>query len=241
MKIISNYKDYYDGCQKYGIDTTIQYIRKEKEIKLLEKKDLSLNIIKNIQISGDETFYNNFRKASGVIGFCGKLYPYFIFSRENNKYDKQVINNIKDLCAFIENNVDKDVVKSFYSKEKHYKYSYLRRGWYFLSEFSYNMTNAYFETYSGSKDSLDLFDKYKVPIFKVEQKEREKYTLTLNPNLKELNFMKLIDPFTAYQEIEMFISGVIGVQNPELIQISDKVKIEKRGFDKWSFRKQSTK
>jgi len=235
MKIISNYKDYYDGCQKYGIDTTIQYIRKEQNIDLLGK---DLNLPTSQQLSLGRTFYNNFIKSVSIIGFCGKLYPYFTFINEQNVNDIHIINNIKDMCIFIETHLKKEEIKSFYEEKKH---SYFRHGLDLLYDFTHNMVNNYFNTYSGSEDSLDLFDKYKVPIFKVEQKEREKYTLTLNPNLKELNFMKLIDPFTAYQEIEMFISGVIGVQNPELIQISDKYKIEKKGFDKWSFRKQSKK
>ena len=58
----------------------------------------------------------------------------------------------------------------------------------------------------------------------------------VDANLKDLSFQKVLDPFTAYQELEMWIGGVIG-QNPEPDEVSDAVKIQQHGFDKWSFRK----
>ena len=58
----------------------------------------------------------------------------------------------------------------------------------------------------------------------------------VDPILKDINFQKIVDPFTAYQELEMWLGGVIG-QNPEPAEVSDAVKIQQHGFDKWSFRK----
>lgn len=37
MRIISNFKDYYDCCQKDGINREVVYIRKEKTVKYNEK------------------------------------------------------------------------------------------------------------------------------------------------------------------------------------------------------------
>jgi hypothetical protein len=68
-----------------------------------------------------------------------------------------------------------------------------------------------------------------------ETRERGEW-FVVDANLKELSFQKVLDPFTAYQELEMWIGGVIG-QNPEPAEVSDKVKIQQHGFDEWSFRK----
>jgi hypothetical protein len=58
----------------------------------------------------------------------------------------------------------------------------------------------------------------------------------VDPNLKELNFQKVLDPFTAYQELEQWIGGVLG--NTEVIpEMADKDKIAAHGFNSWSFRK----
>lgn len=64
---------------------------------------------------------------------------------------------------------------------------------------------------------------------------REEY-YKINPCLKDINFQKVIDPFTAFQQLEQWISGVIG--NTEVIpEMPDKDKVAAHGFDRWSFRK----
>lgn len=55
--------------------------------------------------------------------------------------------------------------------------------------------------------------------------------------LKNINFPKILDPFTAYQELSMWVGGVLPKTGNEMVSISDEDKITKRGFDKWSFRK----
>ena len=54
-------------------------------------------------------------------------------------------------------------------------------------------------------------------------------------------FYKVIDAFTAFQEISMFIGGVLGIGEKEIVEIEDKYKIGQHGFDKWSFRKEPSK
>lgn len=56
-------------------------------------------------------------------------------------------------------------------------------------------------------------------------------------NLGKLNFVQIKDPFTAYQELEHWISNDLACQvdGPDIID--DKIKIQKHGFDlKTSFR-----
>lgn len=62
--------------------------------------------------------------------------------------------------------------------------------------------------------------------------------IILNPVLKEIEFYKKIDSFTAFQELSMFISGIMGGKSPCMIEISNDDKIAKHGFDKYSFRKE---
>jgi hypothetical protein len=59
------------------------------------------------------------------------------------------------------------------------------------------------------------------------------------PNLKDAQFAKVFDPYMAFQEIALWVGGILsGTENP-IVQITDDlVKIEKHGFDKkLSFRK----
>lgn len=56
-------------------------------------------------------------------------------------------------------------------------------------------------------------------------------------NLKEMEAWKALDPFRAHMELSNFISGVLP-SGPDLVEISDRDKIKKAGFDvKKSFRK----
>jgi hypothetical protein len=59
------------------------------------------------------------------------------------------------------------------------------------------------------------------------------------PSLKELQFAKVFDPYMAFQEITMWIGGVLsGMENPTAQITDDMIKAEKHGFDrKLSFRK----
>jgi hypothetical protein len=51
----------------------------------------------------------------------------------------------------------------------------------------------------------------------------------------------LFDAFTAYQELDMFVSGVMAPENKPMVAIDDKHKAYQHGFDCYSFRNGPTK
>jgi hypothetical protein len=60
----------------------------------------------------------------------------------------------------------------------------------------------------------------------------------INPDcLKESGFAKCIDPYTLFQELDMWVSGVLGMPANAMVEVSNDTKIHKHGFDKGSFRK----
>lgn len=57
-------------------------------------------------------------------------------------------------------------------------------------------------------------------------------------SLKTWGFAKVVDPYTLFQELSMFIGGVLPRNPNPMVEITDTdVKVAKHGFDKWSFRK----
>jgi hypothetical protein len=57
-------------------------------------------------------------------------------------------------------------------------------------------------------------------------------------DLKDLEFYKTLDAFSVFQEIEMWVGGVLAAAGNPMVQITDdKIKVAKHGFDKFSFRK----
>jgi len=56
--------------------------------------------------------------------------------------------------------------------------------------------------------------------------------------LKELDFVRVIDTYAAFQELSMFVGGVMSRPGAPMVEITDdRVKAAKHGFDNWSFRK----
>ena len=58
-------------------------------------------------------------------------------------------------------------------------------------------------------------------------------------NLKSIHFFNRIDAWSAFQEISMWVGGILPHPgNPIVEIIDDRIKSHKHGFDKFSFRKQ---
>jgi hypothetical protein len=53
----------------------------------------------------------------------------------------------------------------------------------------------------------------------------------LNFSLKEYEFYKVFDPYSAYQELCMFVDGSLAYPGNIPIEIDDKYKITGKGFD----------
>lgn len=87
-------------------------------------------------------------------------------------------------------------------------------------------------------------EQYRSPILLFQTWKEQKFVsytkLTTNPELKQYDFAKLIDPYTAHQEISNWISNLARPQ-PKIPQIDDLTMSEIKGFDKYSFRKDKSK
>ncbi len=55
--------------------------------------------------------------------------------------------------------------------------------------------------------------------------------------LKDYDFVKVVDPVRAFQELSMWVGGVLPKPGNPMVQITDdKVKLAKHGMDATSFR-----
>lgn len=216
MRIISKFYDYYDCIQKFGIDKSIIYNREEQEI----KNDLP-EVIKEFYRYRSGTYHINTYNSARCFAVILIDKCYFGLHLSDHIYDP----NFKYVHHY------------FYTKESFYKY---------LNDNNIKIDN---NVYRGYKDSLpigcidigmDLAIKYKSPIFTYDFKEYgNEYTFKKDTFLKEYQFYKVMEPLMIYQKIQMFVSGVLSTPEKEPWPISDKLKAESHGFDKWSFRKQS--
>jgi hypothetical protein len=71
--------------------------------------------------------------------------------------------------------------------------------------------------------------------------------VVINPILDAIDFKKVIDPFSAFVEIERYLTNELAPKDfkrdMSVVEksVSDKIKAESHGFDKYSFRKEPAK
>lgn len=91
------------------------------------------------------------------------------------------------------------------------------------------------------KELEEYSHKLKCPYFILNVEDRE-VCINTWPVLSDYQFQQAVDPYTAYQEIEQYMFGVLGGHSGGVVEISDKSKLTKHGFDsKLSFRRGKSK
>jgi hypothetical protein len=240
MKIISKQHDYYDIVLSYGYDDNCVYKRNEETVKI-HKLDFQ-NYDKISNISYFDVFYNVFKYYKlNIISFCGKIYPSISYSFGDKT---STIYSVNELNILIDDGIKyygKTFINNFIKKER----MLIRNG------------NKKCSMYSILKDFLliknisfdDLHFKYEVPIINIPLRKSVfssygyitndlKVDIVLNPNLKDLEFYKIVNPYDAYMSINSYIIDSLGGNSPNIASISDESMVEKKGFDKKiSFRK----
>lgn len=210
MLIVSRFHDYYDVGMKLGIDKTCVYQR-------------DIKIIKNGFFKPCEHKVNGGWKYS-VLAFCGKFYP-FVYTYEVGSPIPTVIWTAEEALVTI-------------GATRKKKWSW--------REYDLESEEGIKKLFSTDFQSFgEFFHTHKTPVFgfvppvkSYRGKQSPYESLVLNPCLKDLKFFKVKDPVTAFQEISMFISGVIGVPSKPVVEVSDKVKAASRGHDgEYSFKK----
>jgi len=210
MLIVSKFHDYYDVGMKTGVDKTCVY---ERETQTIERGFLAT------------TKYATGWHGS-VLAFCGEFYPFLFYV---DHYE--ITRYIWTLEEALELNFPKE----------RWRYGY----W---NEYSLSTPQGVKKFFEQKYEHLkELFHQYRTPIFGFEpvlgrryswMKDEKYRSLELNPCLKNIQFYKVKNPIVAFQEIAMFMSGVIGAPPKQLIEVSDEVKAASRGHDgPYSFRK----
>lgn len=241
MLITSKFRDYYDNCAAYGIDTTVRYDRVEEKVRMVPynpdgKKHYSPSpehsLVMNAcegwgrGLTGDfaDTVLHSRRDPYdiAVFGFCGVLYR-VVFYRETTptdqsvRYGSSVFDKTTCVAAFDKSAMPPDWAGKFSS---------------------WRTQQTLFEDFAEpmSRENVEVFTTLGVPTFIAFDR-----TLIKNPIMKEWGLTKFKDGVSAFQEISAFISGTLNTANQMKHIASDSELIQAHGFDKHSFRKGKTK
>jgi hypothetical protein len=222
MRIISPFRDYYDTAQGFGADQTRLFLRKPENIavnKLMVPHELA-SVCANVRTWGDTRW-----SASLVpIVFCGKLYHALRLRTSN--YSMQAYNVSEALCytlASAQNwakDKGTDEMRAFISRR-------IKKG-------DLPLDNQ------GTTLSIPWLIENNAPILVCDNQNYEGF-LVKNAKLAELQFFKQFDPVQAYQELDMYLSGILAAENKPMVQISDKIRAQQHGFDCYSFRQAPSK
>jgi hypothetical protein len=227
MKIISSFHDYYDSVARAGIDSTIIYFRTTEELDVLpkDKAVVALEASKKIHeglpaytrsvCSRQINQFTTYAYYPIYILFCGKIRVTFAAMdnrfayRPGKRIEEYVIPERMLTIATSYDEVNPRRLRYTHSAKERFKF--------------------FMEADGKPVNMVPL----QAPVMVMELAR-----YIINPCLKDYQFHKIVDPYTAFQELQMYISGVLstGDKNPQK-PISDELKAQSKGFDEWSFRK----
>lgn len=236
MRIIGKLHDYYDGLMAYGQDNSVMFTRVTQTFDK-RSDEVFKDAVKLLEVDVFErsSWRGYFRLPSTelttkkgdrhtvcavLIGFCGKMYfGLHVKSSYVDNLDKYIY-SVED-AEKLEQIYEYKTVNDW---EESKKVKYLS-----------NMMHKAVDTVNAI-DTSEFLMKYKVPYFVINTSHGEVLNVHLIPELKMYDFQRVKDPYTAYQEISMYMGGVIPQQPPEGIVIRDVDRIFQHGFNKFSFR-----
>ena len=234
IRIISPTHDYYDGLQAYDEDRQLIYQRKAELVKFkhaqpwddADKSKFPFPICDACRfryVIEENTIDQR------IIGFCGRIYPTLFINKKGVTGTRTACNTIEDVDAFVKANYSSDDYNA-YAKKARYQKFYLVFG-------RRAKLKEWFDLIEAKKDSYreSLFESRHCPIF-VAWATPSNLSIEYNANLKDTGFVKQFEPWSAYQEIRMFLGG-LACPEKAIPEPDDRIKAESHGFDKYSFRK----
>lgn len=225
MRIHSKFKDYYDTALGYGIDEDIHYVRETQEFEAKAGNRVEgdcLAVYANPYNINAYMMKDEYKRGpeevdigAGQVLFCGKLYSYIVM-HFMGEAEHRYLWNYKDFAANYY-----PLLKDAFAKKLPNKFV--------------KTMQAYFIPVENRKFA-DIHHNTGVPVIhNTPVLYRWRYggtsNVIYNPCLKDIEFYKVLDPFTCFQELSMFIGGVLGGHSPKMVTISDEMKVYKHGFD----------
>lgn len=251
MRVVSKFQDFYDGCLAYGHDETVVYVRNTTEYSFSDKdakqhpqiiRDL-YDLFKKLRskdadqafadhswrrwysryetITGFQTKTHNFTFSTFGVLFCGKYYPGVRCERapkgQMTKDATFWFYKPEEIIAFMaEHGVD---------AEKKTLGKYTKR----------TTADVVRDFFVVKQPDVDWLIEHKVTSIVFDARDGN---IIVNPCLKNYEFFRAVDHYTAFQELDMWISGTLAWPQNMMIEIDDKYRIIAHGFDeKYGFRK----
>ena len=214
-------------------------LRTKKEVKL-NRNSFPFPVFEGTRWPLDHPLQEGVPVVQSVVGFCGKVYPILRLSHQRQSEPSPNVAlcyTLAEVDAFIEHHCKQREIETYRSKPRAVEICGTIGPGTKGGRSSRSSSTATLRNKQPSASCLDS----RSPILVASTwcstgRPYRKYKIVYNECLKELEFFRLIDTFTAYQELQMYF-GAMAQPNKPIPQVSDKDMISIKGFDKWSFRK----
>ena len=216
MRIFSHFSDFYDSALAFEVgDDSVVYLRQPISFKIskdtkyppLVKEVLDLFNNRFTMENDDNRFY----QYLFTIFFCGRVYPLIRIQTVDKKYDVSEDHHFYDFATY-QKFLEKHALE-------------------FVNSRGRNLAENYFKVNVTERQHTFLIEN-KVTIVIIGKDE-----IVFNGKLSDYQFYKVFDPYTCYQELNMWLSGVLAYPQNIMIEVGNESKIQKRGFDsKYGFR-----
>lgn len=215
MRIISKFKDYYDGLMDYSKDdyNNKVWVRHSEKVSVSREDFKALE--KNMPVFF--SYYRNHFFSFFYIILVGKVYPVIrcsnIYQEEDlfyYSYDKF----IEDFPDFAKPSLKWESIKNLFNMN--------------YPDFTSLHLKLNTPLIRYDPEYINCLNPYR-------ENSRE---CTINPSLRDIGFSKVMDSYEVYQELDMFVSNILVSDSMPEYPRSDVDKLESYGFDKKvSFRK----
>lgn len=213
MLIVSKFHDYYDSAATYGIDKTVVYKREMAE-KPIERYRRDIPRPEHFDF-GDKVVDISFH----LIGFCGKVYPAIKFEESDETSNTvYAYEYFESVAASYSIPIDTKAKLTGWSSFRYWRggvHSAFIKQWF---------NNDWTKEFGGK------FVELHQPVFVINSGD-QRLVLLNGYRLKDFNFAKVKDPATAFQELYMFIDGVLGQPKDIPSKQTDKEKAASHGHD----------
>lgn len=232
MRIISKTHDYYDGASAHGVDQNIVFVRDAVTIKNNEKDHPAFHHHLFLQDK-----INSIRLVDGY--WHRPAFRLLSMDHINERIDGKVywshtetlfvlfVGKLYPVVVVKTNTDTKKFESYFYDAATFLSCKYLQSR---INARLIKTANAFFD-YSYP-DLTEFAITNKIAVATIHNGKT-----VINDTVEQYEFFKMFDAYSAFQELDMFISGTLAYPHNFMIEVGDKSKVKKHGFDeKYGFR-----
>lgn len=184
------------------------------------------------------------------MGFCGKIYPVIQvkYLSKNKRYDERDTNyqfffSLEQISCHVQEMATEKQSSYFFNEklsnyDKAFRARWMNKVGQRYFDFIHNDLKEFFDWCSANQNNYqDLFS-YKRPLFIATKCDEHRYrgNTIYNGKLETVEFYRLFDAYTTFQELSMYL-GSQAVPQKQMPKMSDEDMASIKGFDKYSFRK----